>query len=1259
MRTPTQTPRIRLISALLLVLGIVCWPDARVLAAEPAQESVVDFPIWIELDKPQIVTVVIENEEGVRVRNLVAEMQLPAGRNRLSWDGYDDGVREVPFTQRHDQKSVGNLTRTRVPPGKYRARGLTHDGIKLVYEFTAYSGGNPPWPTKDRTGAWLADHSAPLGALFLPANSGSPYGKGVSQVMLTAIVAEAGAPFVWADLDGKTLNRQQFWGWWGAIALARDAGKAADPEIFSFGVIAWPKTIVIKGFKTNGTGFDVVTFRPKNAGPGEPRHEGHSVAVHDGLIVTSLVTDDEIGFADLKEKKVLGTVPMPKPRGLLFDAQGRLLVITEGKVLRYELTRASSAAPTLSAPTVLIDKGLENPRILAFNPEGTELFVSDWGNSHQVKVFTPDGKPLRVIGKANDGSQLGLYDELKMQMPQGMAIDDRGQLWVVEAHHLPKRVSLWNAADGTYIRSHYGPPKYGGGGVIDPTDKTRMFYTDYYGLMEFELDWKAGTSKPKAILVNGNNKKGSLVEAYGIEHDSNRGTRWSFVGQHPIHTNGRTYITGSSVVWMVGDDHIAWPVGLVGGNHFSHPPELNQNYINAVKKAGFEKVPGWQLIVSWSDRNGNHKVDENEYSFRRITETWVDAKGETRKVEGFPAVSYHGDLSITANWGLRVPAPTFDEKGIPSWDLSKADFILPPQPMFIYGEGDPHWGTGVWPTTDGWIVSKGGWGGWRNGKPMWTYPLMGADPAPMVGGEVVHPRGLMGRPSQPATRGEAGHWHAINGEKGNMFLITADGLFLQTLGGDMRNTPLLRFPEAKRGMIVDAPGQHVSFEDEHYNPTITQTKEGDIYVVAGKEHSSIFRADGFESIKRREFATLDMTTEMLAKIPEQYVLVSRKQTANTLNVEISTEDTPVDGKVEEYGFWAKLGSTTDRRAAIRIGPKYLTAAYRTGDPAALDNGGGDFKYLFKRGGGVDLMIRTATGDDRGSREPVAGDRRLLITKVNGQTKAVLYQPVVPGTPQDQRVLFDSPIGSVWFDSVTDVSDGIKLIQSGGDIEISVPLELLGLKPALGQEIIADIGLLRGDGQQTVQRIYWNNLDTFIVSDIPSEARLHPGNWGRWKLVEAYPPLPALKPAGLPANAVPGLSYARYKGTWQTLPDFSSLKPTASGVLPVPGLVGDDKDANHFGLEFKGFVRIPSDGEWTFTTNSNDGTRLWLGNVLLVNNDGVHFSKDESRTIKLAAGTYPLRIGYFQVDGGKVLSVRWSGPSVKDQPIPAEALFHVP
>ena len=1082
----------------ILVIIFACAFAATLDAAATAPSApaaVGDFPVWIDLDKPQLVTVVIEDAAGVRVRNLLAETLLPAGKNRLTWDGFDDGQRN----------SDGDLVRRRVAPGTYRARGLTQDGIKLVYEFTAYSGGNPPWPTKDSTGGWLADHSPPLGAVFLPANSGSPYGDGAPQVLLTALIAECGVPLVWVGLDGQTLQRRQVWGWEGAVAATRDAGQAADPDHYAYLIMGYEKSIAIRGLKKDGSGTDIVSYPLATPGDREPLRTGYSVAVHDGLLAFSVIGDEALVLVDVPTRTIIGRLPMPKPTGLHFDASGRLLVISKGTVLRYRIERPKGSAPQLTERTVLIEKDLENPRTLAFNPLGTELFIADWGRSHQVKVFTPDGKLLRIIGKPNDGTQLGLYDELEMQAPLGLAIDDRNQLWVAEATHLPKRISLWNAQTGAFLRAHYGPPRYGGGGTIDPSDKTRMFYSDYYGLMEFVLDWKTGTAKPFAICVNGFSGGTSVVDKFGIEygHDKDGGpSRWGFANQRPVHINGRTYLIGSwaprlrgndhDTIWMLGDDHVAVPVGRVGGSGFSWPPQLNQNYHAARSKDGNYR----QELIAWSDLNGNHKVDKDEYTFRYMPGTYIDVEGNAKDIDGIVAESVFPDLSMTANWGLHVPPPTFNAKGIPIWDLSKAEYILPPTAEFRFDEQN-FWGTTVWPLADGWVVS--GFNGHRDRKRMWTYPV-NDDAPPMRGGDVIHPTRALGVPAK-AVSGEAGYWYAINGEKGNMFLMTSDGLFLQTLGGDMRTTPLLRLPKAERGAVIDEPGKHVCFEDEHFGPTITQTAQGEIYMVAGKEHSSIFRVEGFASVKRRVFTDVMLDAAALAKLPDSTTTPRRKKTANLLDVEVGGAEPVVDGLLDEYRAWAAM--TGERKATLRIGAKHLYAAWRTGDKDCLDNSGGDYKFLFKRGGCVDIMLQTDVSAKRSGNEPMAGDLRLLLTRVKGEVKAVLYRAVVPGTVADGRVHFVSPVGSVWFDQVVDVSKQVQLVQVDGDVEISIPLATLGLKLALGDEIRGDLGILRGDGTQTIQRLYWSNADTLIVSDIPSEARLQPANWGRFSLVNHH------------------------------------------------------------------------------------------------------------------------------------------------------------
>jgi len=85
------------------------------------------------------------------------------------------------------------------------------------------------------------------------------------------------------------------------------------------------------------------------------------------------------------------------------------------------------------------------------------------------------------------------------------------------------------------------------------------------------------------------------------------------------------------------------------------------------------------------------------------------------------------------------------------------------------------------------------------------------------------------------------------------------------------------------------------------------------------------------------------------------------------------------------------------------------------------------------------------------------------------------------------------------DGVEDVSAQVQCAADrAGNFEVSIPLAVLGLKPSSGLRLKGDIGILRGNGFQTVQRVYWSNKATAITSDVPSEAELTPQLWGRWE-----------------------------------------------------------------------------------------------------------------------------------------------------------------
>ena len=206
------------------------------------------------------------------------------------------------------------------------------------------------------------------------------------------------------------------------------------------------------------------------------------LAIHDGLLVCSLPKQKELLLVDAKAGKLLGSAPLGDPRGLAFDGQGRLLALAGKQLHRYRLkvsgtlrvplTSGTRSVPdTLPAPEVLVASGLEDPQHVALDAAGN-LYVSDRGKSHQVKVFDPSGKPLRAIGTAGP-PKAGPYDPLHMNNPNGLTIDSNGHLWVAETDFQPKRVSVWTL-DGRLVRAFYGPSEYGGGGRLDPVDKTAI-----------------------------------------------------------------------------------------------------------------------------------------------------------------------------------------------------------------------------------------------------------------------------------------------------------------------------------------------------------------------------------------------------------------------------------------------------------------------------------------------------------------------------------------------------------------------------------------------------------------------------------------------------------------------------------------------------------------------------------------------------------------------------------------------------------------
>jgi hypothetical protein len=227
-----------LILMLLLFAGSNRFQGEEVTADAAKNQGI---PIAFTLKDPGFVTLVIEDSQGKRVRNLVSETPFPSGNHIVYWDGLDDLDRD----QEAAAHAVYHVPGKIVPAGEYLVRGLVRPKIGLNYELAPYTNGKPAWLTRDHSSGWLADHSPPAAMLFLPAG-GAPLrenkpASAEGQILVGSFVTEGGQGLAWLDLDGNKLHDQKWVGnaWTAATQLARDTGKNPVPNVYAYTGAPW------------------------------------------------------------------------------------------------------------------------------------------------------------------------------------------------------------------------------------------------------------------------------------------------------------------------------------------------------------------------------------------------------------------------------------------------------------------------------------------------------------------------------------------------------------------------------------------------------------------------------------------------------------------------------------------------------------------------------------------------------------------------------------------------------------------------------------------------------------------------------------------------------------------------------------------------------------------------------------------------------------------------------------------------------------
>ena len=120
---------------------------------------------------------------------------------------------------------------------------------------------------------------------------------------------------------------------------------------------------------------------------------------------------------------------------------------------------------------------------------------------------------------------------------------------------------------------------------------------------------------------------------------------------------------------------------------------------------------------------------------------------------------------------------------------------------------------------------------------------------------------------------------------------------------------------------------------------------------------------------------------------------------------------------------------------------------------------------------------------------------------------------------------------------------------------------------------------------------------------------------------------------------------------------------ASGVAIAATLAASDllidglRKEEYFGYQYTGYIYIPEEEVYEFSTVSDDGSNLYVDGKKVVDNNGLHSSTLKCGTVPLAQGLHAIRIDYFEQTGGNELKVFCRKSGDDRRPIPSSWLLH--